>query len=229
MKKIYSILLICFGITAVWAQSPNKKFSFLVKGGLNISNYAVSEPKIYIIKDDFEDKNNLGFNVSAASNYKISNSVALQMGLGFSQKGYTQQFDVDLTLENEISLVKFREKMTQRIYYLEVPLNVLYNYKKFSFGLGPYLAYTITANSTNAHAFSYPETREYKWDLKIGNDENSVVKPLDFGFNFLADYKLKYGISVGLNYGLGLTNASMLALGSDGKNRVFSILVGYNF
>jgi|GEM_PF-4200784 len=50
-----------------------------------------------------------------------------------------------------------------------------------------------------------------------------------FDFIFLADNKLKYDIPLGVNYGLGLTNANRLILISDGKNRVFSILVGYNF
>lgn len=235
MKKLYTILLLTVCACNTKAQTPDKKFSFLFKGGINIANYRATEPNIFV-GDDTQFKNFVGFNFSALANAKISQPLGLQFGLGFSQKGTIMQLEVDYSDRNGYFIGKGQEKFTHRITYLELPLNVIYSYKNLSLGAGPYLAYAIAAKSiitpSNVRTFNQQEDTPiatYKSDLPIGNDDASVVKPLDIGVNFLADYKIKYGLSLGVNYGLGITKASKLPFVKDGKNSVFSILVGYNF
>ena len=234
MKKIYTFLLVTSVIGNVYAQDSVKKVSFLVKGGVNFSNYAASESKIV---NDINDKNLIGLNIGVFANYTISSSVALQLGLGVNQKGNSTQFGVEDSGPNGENWGTFTAKFIQRVTYLELPINIVYNYKKLSLGVGPYLAYAIDARSIyKTDRPNYYETGQgfngnlkMKQDVKIGNDQTSIVKPLDFGLNFLANYELKYGITIGANYGLGITNASKLIFAREGKNRVFSVLVGYKF
>ena len=230
MKKIYTFLLVTSVIGNVYAQDSVKKVSFLVKGGVNFSNYAASESKK---ANNINDKNLLGLNFGVAANYKLSNSIALQTGLSFNQKGYINQFEIEDRNEiNEDLGTTTIHKTTQRVSYLELPINAIYNYKKVSLGLGPYLAYAIKATSVfqmSKPVQGYSANHKFESDMKIGNDKTSVVKPLEFGLNFLVDYEFKYGISIGANYGLGITNASKLIFVREGKNRVFSVLVGYKF
>ena len=128
MKKIYTVLLITLCISELWAQSPDKKISYLVKGGLNISNYAASESKI--VNDIGEDKSLTGFNLSALVNYRISNTFTLQAGLSFNQKGYINQFEVEDRGENNEYLgTTIINKSKQRVTYLELHINAIYNYK----------------------------------------------------------------------------------------------------
>lgn len=235
MKKLYSILLLTVCACNVIAQTPDKKFSFMLKGGINLANYQLTEPKIFIINDDTEYKNFVGYNFSALANVKITPSLSLQSGLGISQKGTKMQVSINFRGDVNEEIGTGVEKFRYRITYLELPLNLLFNYKKLCLGAGPYLAYALAAKSiikpSNIRAFQ-PEINPnttIKSDIPIGNDDISIIKPIDFGFNFLADYKLKYGISLGINYGLGLTKASKLPLIRDGRNRVFSVFMGYNF
>ena len=235
MKKIYTVLLITLWISKLWAQSPDKKISFLVKGGVNFSNYAASESKI---ANNINDKNLLGLNFGVAANYKLSNSIALQAGLGLNQKGNITQSEVQDSGPNGEKRDPFTTKFIQRVTYLELPINIVYNYKKLSLGVGPYLAYALDARSIyksdranfyDSQQQGFEGNYKMKQDIKIGNDETSMVKPFDFGLNFLANYELKYGVSLGANYGLGFTDASKLIFVREGKNRVFSMLVGYKF
>ncbi len=236
MKKLFSILLITICACSVLAQSRDKKLSFMLKGGINLANYQVTEPRIFIINDDTQFKNLVGFNLSALANAKIAQSLVLQFGLGFTQKGSKMQTGLDFTDENGVFIGLGQDKFTHRITYLELPLNLIYSYKNVSLGAGPYLAYAIAAKSiftpSNLRSFNQQNdapNATYKSDLPIGNANNSIIKSLDFGVNFLADYKLKYGLSLGVNYGLGITKASKLPPVREGRNRVFSVLVGYSF
>lgn len=236
MKKLYTILLLIVCACNLKAQSTDKKISFMIKGGINLANYQLTEPRIFIINDDTQFKNLVGFNLSALANAKIAQSLVLQFGLGFSQKGTIMQLEVDYLDQNLDFVGKGQEKFTRRITYLELPLNLIYCYKKLSLGAGPYLACAIVAKSiitpSNVRTFYQQEDTQiatYKSDLAIGNANNSIIRSLDFGVNFLADYKLKYGLSLGVNYGLGITKASKLPPVREGRNRVFSVLVGYSF
>lgn len=231
MKKIYTFLLFASVIGNVYAQDSVKRVSFLVKGGVNFSNYAASETKL--VNDIGDDKSLTGLNLSVLGNYRISNNISLQTGLSFNQKGYVNQFEFEDRNENNEDLgTTSIHKTSQRVSYFELPINAIYNYKKLSFGLGPYLAYAIKATSIfqmSKTIQGYKANHKIKQDIEIGNNETSIIKPFDLGLNFLANYELKYGISLGANYGLGFTNASKLIFVREGKNRVFSVLVGYKF
>lgn len=218
----------------VKAQSPDKKFSFMIKGGINLANYQLTEPKIFLINNDFQFKNLIDFNLIALANAKIAQPFFLQFGLGLSQKGSKIKFNVNFRDEYNNYIGIGEENFIYRITYLELPLNLIYSYKKLLLGGGSYLAYAIAAKSiyTPSNLWSFYQLNSnsaHKSDLPIGNDNNSIIKPLDFGFNFLADYKLNYGLSIGVNYGLGITKASKLPPVREGRNRVFSVLVGYSF
>lgn len=117
--------------------------------------------------------------------------------------------------------------------YLEVPLNVGYRLEagsaKVNFGLGPYLGFGIagkTKATTSITGFPTTETEE---DIKWGNDEDSDVKPLDFGLNIGAGIEFS-NIHIGLQYGLGLANIQPKGDSDNtAKNSTIGISLGYFF
>lgn len=113
--------------------------------------------------------------------------------------------------------------------YLEIPLNAVVNFDGFYLGAGPYLGYAISGKYKAKYTGTGEEDSSLEKDLKIGNNKDEI-KPLDFGLNAMAGYKLTNGLNFGLNYGLGLANT-----GAEGNNdykasnRVISFLVGFSF
>lgn len=156
--------------------------------------------------DNVETNVNTGFKVGLYYTYMIQNSqIAIQPELLFSQKGAKKD------------LGSVTEKVN--INYLEIPVLVKYMFNTVGnirpeIYIGPYLGIKVGGQ------------------VKLKNKKASLSKDLqnvesaDFGFIFGAGISFnKY--NVGLRYSLGVSDID--ATNTEASNRVFSIVVGYNF
>lgn len=81
--------------------------------------------------DGYGGYKKLGFIVGGFTNTDLSEKLSLQFEIYFINKG---SFDPARPSEGDIDMFKFNAN------YIEVPVSLMYNYNKFSFEIGPYLA-----------------------------------------------------------------------------------------
>lgn len=128
---------------------------------------------------------------------------------------------------------QFEIKSSINTNYIEVPVNLGYEYKLGKAGgifitAGPYLGYAF-GGKTKAEQFrnGVSVNGVNEEDIAIGSEEGvDDMKPLDFDLNFSAGYKLPVGVYIRAQYGLGLSNLSNNDIVTI-KNKVLSFSVGY--
>jgi hypothetical protein len=110
---------------------------------------------------------------------------------------------------------KFESGQGYSLNYLEVPLNVLYEYPlgpgSLRGGLGPYFAEGIGGGGANG----------------VYGENAGGFKRFDGGLNFMVGYKLPMGLYLDLGYDLGLANIEYPNQDVTGHNRSFSINLGF--
>jgi hypothetical protein len=115
-----------------------------------------------------------------------------------------------------------------RLTYIELPMNVVYNFNGFFGGIGPVLSYGISGKQT---VIDGTDTRSYKvkFDGKTDiSDGYSHMKAFEFGGDLIAGYKLKNGVFFNAHYNLGLSNVGSSSEGTL-KNNYFGFGMGYFF
>jgi len=200
MKKLFLTPILLSATILSYGQTIN----FGLKAGINYSifhyngAYAPATPH-YLT----------GFNAGAVIDIGLPGFL-IQPGLLYSAKGekYTQVVIAADPADNTSYIA------SNRLNYLELPVNVLYvikniNFVKVRIGGGPYLGYPISGAVSGSG-----ETNPYTPD-----------KTPDYGLNALLEFDFKNGIMVnaGYQYGLGKAN------GYTFQNRVISVDVGYMF
>jgi hypothetical protein len=117
--------------------------------------------------------------------------------------------------------VSYTLKGSEKLTYLELPINIVYNVGSaeeggFFIGAGPVLSYGIGGkfDGTSTYTvFGTTQTEPYKGDVKFdgkkdASDDNQHLKAFEFGINAIAGYRLSNGFFVNAHYNLGLSNIS---------------------
>ncbi len=183
MKKVVLILIVLLQLH--FSSSAQLNF----KGGVNIaaqfngyggvSTYGTTKP---------------GYHLGVTYEFHHYNSVFLRTGLQYSLKG------------NKIP--SRRLSITNRMNYLELPLDIVYATKYVSMHTGFYTAYLVSA--------------EFE-----GSKDKSVLTPFDLGLNFGLSFKFN-DFGLGLNYGYGIVDASKNIFDTRFlRNKVFSVFFTY--
>lgn len=104
---------------------------------------------------------------------------------------------------------------TYNVNYINIPLMAkYYAIDKFSIEAGPQIGFLMSAKT--------------KPDNGDSQDIKDELKSTDFGINLGLGYNFTDNISAGLRYNLGLSQV-VDSSGTDIKNNVFSLSVGYKF
>ena len=199
MRKLVSISCVVVLLCAVMPLSAQTKIG--VKGGMNISNMSITTSGITMSLSSL-----VGFNVGVVAEIPIVNDLFLQPALLFTTKGTT---------------VKLQSiNMTERLDYLEIPINAMYKFKlgsssKLLLFAGPYIAYGIGGKDS-----STGESVKF-------SGANKDFNAFDCGLNFGP------GLEVGnfqltAQYSLGLANMSPTSV-ATAKNNAFNFSVAYLF
>jgi len=196
--------LIFLVVFALFVQIANAQV-FGIKGGLNDANMSFSSNGISI-----SPKAIIGFHFGPVAEFELNDNISFNTGLLYSLKGFKMN----------ASTLGFSTESTEKINYLEIPLNVAYKHpideKIKIFGqIGPYLAYALSGKD---------KTDGTTTDITFGS---GGMKRFDLGLGIGAG--VEFGpIVAGLGYQFGLAN---LADSSDGKvkNKVLQISVAYMF
>jgi hypothetical protein len=174
-------------------------------------------PSFYTLKEKNGDesanyKTKVGFTAGVVASIPISNSFSFMPSANFTLKGG-----------------KYSESgytSTASLNYIELPLNFVYTHKGFFAGAGPDLAFGMSGKGKNDDG---DETETY--DIRFGNkSDEDDLKPLEFGINILAGYKLDNGLFFSVNFNPGINNIA--AYDTDTykvHNSGFNIRIGYLF
>jgi len=193
-------ILLSLGAAVLLAAGAQAQTSWGAKAGLNFPKLNASGNGVTESTDASTNFYVTGYaSIPAAANF------AIQPGLSLQGKG------------GKIDDVK------TNLMYLEVPVNAVYyiptGYTGSVFiGAGPYAALGLSGKVKGGGQ---------SYDINFGSADDEVNR-FDWGFNFLAGYKLTNGFLVNAGYGLGLGNLNNVGSGNL-RNGVFSAGVGFEF
>ena len=215
MKKI--LLTICFAAVsfAAFAQIP----SFGFKAGANFSTQTASGGGTSTTSSSLTS-----FNAGVFVDLKFG-LVSIQPALIFTGKGAKYA-------ETDDAGNKTTESITEHLYYLELPVNLVYHIPvvvgSFYFGAGPYVAEGISGKVDVPGSVSGTGSEE-GGTVHFGSNQGDVTAT-QFGVNAIAGFKFANGFLINVNYDLGLTNDDPYK-GDDAtvKSHVFGVSVGYVF
>jgi len=231
MKKLLlsaSVVLLATGAFAQTTKMSGADARFGLKAGVNLSSYSGTGAL------DRDYKSNVGYNVTAFADFGVGNNFFIQPAVSLQNKG--TKLESSASVGGTTATGTFK----QDVMAIEVPVNAVFRIPTgdagaFQISAGPYIGfnisgknkYTGTYTSGTAAASTFTDR-----DLNFGSETNDDLSSIDFGANFGLAYRLNSGISVGANYGLGLSNlVPKDSRSNDDKlrNRVLGFSVGYSF
>ena len=218
MKKMTLVAIaLCLGM-AGFAQV---KFGVQAIGTLSDASVKVTDQL------DFSKETNITPGGGLVAEFDLGETVSLRTGINYLQHRLT------LDSKNDPD---FQATAENRLHYLQLPVNVLYNVPvgthTFFVGAGGFINYGISGESVQT-------IRETELDgsvtvsketLKAFNkteDNGADLKRVDAGVGALVGIRLSSGIFANIGYQLSLTNSSR----DEGsyKNRGLQLGVGYFF
>ena len=195
MKTKISIFIIMFcAFLPLNAQNNTKKANSGLKFGYNLASVNFD--------GNTETGKRHGFHIGFYGESFLTESLALQLELLYSQQGY--------------ELKDNSGTFTQKLDYINLPvLFKMYPDENFFLEVGPQVGIAISHNETYDSNFSLFDTSQ-KFD----------PQNFDWGVNFGSGFKTNSGVSLGIRYHLGL--GSVYKEGSP-KNRVWQFSLGFDF
>ncbi|MFD2286115.1 outer membrane beta-barrel protein [Pedobacter petrophilus] len=247
MKKLLlsaSVLLMATGAFAQTTTMTGSDARFGIKAGVNLARFHTSGGNNEAFNDNVKD--NVGFNVTAFADFGVGNNFFIQPGISLQNKGAKFESTNVVTAAN-ITTTTISSNKTS-LMTIEVPVNAVFRIPTGDAGAiqisaGPYIGFNVSGknklestatavNNTNNSSSTITSSGEN--DLSFGSATDKNYGSTEFGANFGLAYRLNSGISVGANYGLGLTDLTpkdRRANNNDNKltNRVLGFSVGYSF
>ncbi len=231
LKPILTLLILTSLSLRLAAQE--KTISFGIKAGPNVT-WLSREMRMDYRK--LSNKAMLGAGATAYMNINF-NKLTLQPGIAYTRKGdkTTQTMLVDDMIFNTYGHLN--------LHYLQVPLNILYNFNSeangWFAGTGAYVAKGIKASFSPTTIEGRPLSGTPKQNIQsyfknritFGNRSNDTYKSFDYGINFLAGRRFKSGLTFNVEYYLGLNNIENTTYSpyNSTRNRTLNVALGYEF
>jgi len=214
MKKITQLSILSLFLLFAF-QAKAQKIN--ITAGFTSSTWAGEDADLFGTED--QKKALAGFHLGASIDIALNDNFSFQPGLLFTTKGVAFDLSGTSDTSNDASL---------SFYYLNVPLNIKYNYEINDdlsiFGLaGPYIGFGLTGTVTQDIGGPGGLIESTETNIKFNDDDD--FNRLDFGLGFGAGVGYQ-AFSLGLYYDLGLANLSSLDEISITQN-VLRVSVGY--
>ena len=199
--------------------------SFGVKGGLSMAKFTLSADAGGA-SISLSSKSLTTFNAGVFADVKIPlTSFSIQPSLIYAGKG--GKFS---ETDNGASAV-----VNEKLYYLQLPVDLVYHIPvvvgDVFVGAGPYVAKGLSGKIDGTSNDGQGNISTANQDIHFGNADGDEVKPMQYGANFMAGFKLKNGLLINVNYDLGLSNDAPKSNDPQGqgsnKSKVISVSLGY--
>ena len=193
MKKILFLTLSLFCIFNLNAQNIGLKFG-LNLAGLNFGHDLQSQFDAI----DAESKTMMGLTGGFSFAFELSETVDLDLGLSFTQRGTTwsiPSFTGDGTID----------ELSRTLNFIDIAPLFKFNYAgDFSVLIGPYVGYAISGTDDVYeidNALNYTIVTE-----PIDDFEAAEINTLDYGLNIGASYVINNAVDIRAGYSLGFAN-----------------------
>lgn len=229
MKKLMIGAAALLFTTGAFAQNTMTGSSarFGLKAGVNLATYSGTGAS------DLNYKSNVGYSVTGYGDFAVGNNFFIQPGISLQNKG------AKIESSGTVGGTTVTGTLKQNVMALEIPINVVLRIPTGDAGAvqinaGPYIGFNLSGKNkyTGTYTNSALAGTTYKDnDLKFGSTKTDDLSSIDFGANVGLAYRLNSGISIGANYGIGLSNlVPKDARSGDDKlrNRVLGFTVGYS-
>ncbi len=198
-KRVFLILLMMSLIRLSFSQ-----FSVSFNAGFNHDNIMYSDYLKNSIPSDIKDITTGPLNsfcFGGLVNYELNKKFSLQSGLFYTGKGGTITLTYYLT--DQIKVIP-NDRITP--FYLELPLNIVYNYKNFQFFVGPYLNLGLAGRTViTGDLIGYGSIYDQSRAIKFGTSDSADLRPFNYGLNFGMGYRLN-NFLFRLQYQIGKTD-----------------------
>ncbi len=237
MKNFFKILPLFLISQIVYAQTINEGVKFGLRAGANLSKIQLSGQ---LASNELKNgiKPLLSYNFGLYANIPISKVFSFQPGLSIVGKGTKLEINRNDSLKTGLGIVKYNQitKRELNIAYLEVPLNLIFNYENFFIGAGPYVAYALFGTDKESDEITLStgaKVRDNNPPAKkiiIGNGDNADIRPWDIGANATVGYQLNNGLNFSANYAINLAKTDYRpGFDIQMSNRVLTFFVGFAF
>ena len=193
MKKILFLTLSLFCMFNLNAQNIGLKFG-LNLAGLNFGHDLQSQFDAI----DAESKTMMGLTGGVSFAFELSETVDLDLGLSFTQRGTTwsiPSFTGDGTID----------ELSRTLNFIDIAPLFKFNYAgDFSVLIGPYVGYAISGTDDVYeidNALNYTIVTE-----PIDDFEAAEINTLDYGLNIGASYVINNAVDIRAGYSLGFAN-----------------------
>lgn len=229
MRKILLVL----GFTALTGSAFSQATFGVHANGIMAS---VKDKNLLSEDDDdvnWKNKSRFGWKIGGVMNLPLSETFSFMPQLNVLSKGGKVEVSESYS-DPDFGQVTLDAKTEATYTYLELPLNFTYNTETFFIGAGPSISYGLGGKYKYKYSISDGSdsfTEDDSEDIKFDNDEDAdhiSLKPLEFGANFIAGYKLSNGLFINAQFNLGLNNISPYE-DTELKNRYFGVGIGYFF
>jgi hypothetical protein len=210
-----------------------------IKGGLNLSNISTDNT------GGTNGKKTLpGFNIGVIADFPLLPQIlSFQPGLFYTTKGTK---NLEIGDRNNPTIANPYSKITTDPSYIEMPLNFVFGipigtHSRAFAGIGPYFAIGVAGKNKTEFKTSASTTittsTKIKWDDDTpfnsgdANQGRDKYKRFDWGGNLMIGAEI-HSFIVAAQYGLGMAkvySGQTNSTDEKGKNRVFSVSVGYLF
>jgi hypothetical protein len=192
------------------------KISFAVLGGVNFQNITGKDWDASRLANDLI----IGYHAGVSAQIIFMPQFCFQPGLLFSAKG-----------------TKWPDSKVDRLYYVELPLNIVYKgllgKGHIMIGIGPYIACAVFGKATDEN--DVKSDIIFTKFIKVGDDLNlSYYRLFDGGGNLFVGYELANGIFCQLNTqlsGFNINPEDRNATHDENawRNAGFGLSLGYRF
>lgn len=241
MKKLYLFLTVL-----CCAQAAKAQFSIGIKAGYGNawqSKPTAEEGKIHTKNQFFSS-----WQAGVTGEWKFSKHFSLQPGLMVSSRGGKSTTDHSRVFYDAYGNVSsgyfYYYEGSDRLYYLDLPINLLYHLKagrgNFFAGAGGYISTRLSEKLDGAKVlqdmpFNSSENGIFTGGVFqplppgttngviISPDNHKFTKSTDAGANFTLGYTFHMGLQLSLDYRYGLNNTHY------GRNRAATLNIAYLF
>ncbi|MCC3154837.1 porin family protein [Hymenobacter sp. BT770] len=172
MKKTFFTLALLAGLAGA-AQAQRSDISLGLKAGASLTNFVGADAGKYSYTSTY------GLHAGVFANVGLSNMVALQPEVLYSQKGAKYP-------------ALLGDDIKRRLHYIDVPVLLHVNADGLFFEAGPQVGFLLKAQDQHGSTTTALDRKEY----------NTV----DFGYVAGLGYQKKSGPGIGLRYNGALTN-----------------------
>lgn len=232
MRRFFFCILLMAAMVAR-AQVGTGTWSLIPHVGISIAKF--SNDEIFLgpsMADAMTAQYRTGFTGGADVRYQLARSVALSLGVAYTQRGTKYKNAEHQESENPATYVVGHDSW-QRLGYIDVPLMAhLFVAPGLALNVGVQPSFLVDAKMHyESQAYTLDEesgARQWGQNEETDSKNKSLFQAAQFSIPMGLSYEYEH-VVLDVRYDIPVTKACKKDAGSDARNRGFLLTVGYRF